>query len=134
MRVFGAHGTSAGTSATAGGVIAVIEVVHVAVVALDLIVDVVVGTAVRSECAGLFVALATIARQEVLSRVASEVVPIVVGTNPRQDLIVQRLGLLLGIAVQIAAVVQIIQASCRLRRRWWHSSRRWSISQIVDHV
>lgn len=141
VRVFGAGGaTSATTIATAAGcvVAVVVEVVHVAIVSLDLIVDVVVGTTVRTECAGIFVALATVARQEVLSRVASEVVPVVVGTNPRQNLIVQRLSLLLllGVAVQIAAIVQIVQACCRLRRRWWrgHPSRRRSIGQIVDHI
>lgn len=67
------------------------------------------------------------------TRLPSEVVPVVVGPNPRQHLIVQRLSLLLGIVVQIAAVVQIVQASCRLWRRC-HSSRRRSISQIVDHI
>lgn len=96
MWVFGAGGDASTTATATGCVIAVVvEVVHVAIVSLDLIVDVVVGTAVRTECAGIFVALATVARQEVLSRVASEVVPVVVGTNPRQHLIVQRLSLLL---------------------------------------
>lgn len=67
------------------------------------------------------------------TRLPSEVVPVVVGTDPRQHLIVQRLSLLLGIVVQIAAVVQIVQASCQLWRRC-HSSRRRPISQIVDHI
>lgn len=141
VRVFGAGGAaSATTIATAAGcvVAVIVEVVHVAIVSLDLIVDVVVGTTVRTECAGIFVALATVARQEVLSRVASEVVPVVVGANPRQNLVVQRLSLLLllGVAVQIAAIVQIVQACCRLRRRWWrgHPSRRRSIGQIVNHI
>lgn len=137
MRIFGASGAGCPTTTATRCVIAVVvEVVHIAIVSLDLVVDVVVGTAVCTECAGVFVAFATVARQKVLSRVASEVVPVVVGTDPRQHLIVQRLCLLLGIAaVQIAVVVQIVQA--RLCRLWWwrcHSSRRLSISQIVDHI
>lgn len=137
MRVLGAgRAASATSSAAAGCVVAVIvEIIHVAIVSLDLIVDIVVGTSVRTECAGIFVAFAAVARQEVLSRVTSEVVPVVVGTNSRQDLIVQRLGLLLlGIAVQIATVVQIVQASCRLWRRCHSSRRRRSVGQIVDHI
>lgn len=102
------------TCGASGSVIAVVEIVDIAVVALDLIVDVVVGAAARAKRTGIFVALATIARQEILSRVTSEVVPIVVGAHSRQHLIVQRLCrrllLLRGdiVAIQIAAVVQIV--------------------------
>lgn len=71
MRVFGTRGAASTTATATGCIIAVVvEVVHVAVVSLDLIVDVVVGTNVRTECAGIFVALATVTRQEVLPRVA----------------------------------------------------------------
>lgn len=62
--------SSGATASTASGcVVAVVEVVNIAVVALDLIVDIVVGAAARVECAGVFVALATIARKKILSRV-----------------------------------------------------------------
>lgn len=84
VRIFGARGAASSTTTATGCVIAVVvEVVHVAIVSLDLVVDVVVGTTVRSKCAGIFVALATVARQQVLSRIASEIVPVVVGTNSR---------------------------------------------------
>lgn len=54
--------TCATTCSASGCIIAVVEIVHIAVVALDLIVDIVVGTASRAERTGIFVALATIAR------------------------------------------------------------------------
>lgn len=111
----GSRSSSGATASAASGcVVAVVEVVHIAVVALDLIVDIVVGAAARVECAGIFIALATIARKKVLPRVTAEIVPVVVGAHPRQDLIVQCLGsclLLLRsdtVAVQVATVVQIV--------------------------
>lgn len=61
--------SGATASAASGCVVAVVEVVYIAVVALDLIVDIVVGAAARVECAGIFIALATIARKKVLPRV-----------------------------------------------------------------
>lgn len=88
----GCRSSSRATSCSASEcVIAVVEIVDIAVVALDLIVDIVVGAAARAKRTGIFVALTTIARQEILSRVTSEVVPIVVGAHSRQHLIVQRL-------------------------------------------
>lgn len=69
-------------------IITIIKIVHIAIIALNLIVDIVVGAATRAERTGIFIAFATIARKKVLPRVTSEVVPVVVGAHPRQHLIV----------------------------------------------
>lgn len=101
-----------------------------------MIVNIVVGTTARVERTRIFVAFATIARKKILPRVTSEVVPIVVCAHPRQDLIVQRLGscllLLRGhaVAVQIATVVQIVQA----RLRYHVAACCWTVGQVVDHI
>lgn len=138
---------SATASSTAATRIVVV-IHHVTIVSLDLVVDI-VGTTSRTTAGGstsdtaasaskrtrVLVAFAAVARQQILSRVASKVIPIVVGSHSGQHLIIKRLRLLLLrssiTAVQIATIVEIVQASCL--HRWWTSGRR-PVRKIVDHI